>query len=298
MDEEKNVIQEFLREVKLGTENILSVAKEVSEEGEKLTTIALQNRQLQPEPPAEPALARSPKRSHVFHDALGCGRYLARYGGANTIVLADVGHRRMVAVLDETETHGFETIRMEPRVHPLFAGWYELCDKTSKVQNLAQYLLEHRREIVAPDAMTLLADFSQLRGTAKITTEVGTMTARKHHCINGLMVETTIQGENQKDLVELPDSITVEAPLYLGTAPLQFTFDLTLRVDPETHDILAKLTSCDLAAAEVAAFAEMMDQIETYLATLRLGTDGQLNPDGPVVTYGSVQYESWDCVRK
>jgi len=279
MSEGHNVIKDFVREVKLGTENLLSVAKEVNDDGEKLTTIAMQNRQLQPEPPREAALARSPKRAHTFHEAAGLGEYLGKYGGNNTVVLADVRARKMEVVLDESAIDGFEVLDLIPRIHPLFLAWYGLKEHQVEIKVLAQFLLEHRREITDPDPMTLLADFSQLRGTSKITTESGTVTAKNHHCLNGVMVETTIKGVNNKELVELPNSITVKAPLYLGTEPQDFTFDLTLRVDPNNNEIVAKLTSADLEEAEVNAFEEMMQTIREQIAGIAI--------------FGSVEHSEW-----
>jgi len=279
MSEGQNVIKDFVREVKLGTENLLSVAREVNDDGEKLTTIAMQNRELQPEPPREAALARSPKRAHFFHEAGGFGTYLSKYGGNNTVVLADVGARKMEAVLNEYALDGFEVLYLQPRIHPLFHAWYNLKEHPVEIKVLAQFLLEHRREITDPDPMTLLADFSQLRGTSKITTESGMVTAKNHHCLNGVMVETTIKGASNKELVELPNSITVRAPLYLGTEPRGFTFDLTLRVDPNNNEIVAKLSSADLCDAEVKAFEEMMHTIQEQIAG--------------IVTFGSVEYSDW-----
>ena len=86
-----------------------------------------------------------------------------------------------------------------------------------------------------------------------MTIERGTGTK----AINGLMIETTIQGKDKSEYIDLPDAITINVPLFVRTEPRQIEIDL-LATAGDTN-VFMRAVSADVATAMVAAFDEMLD---------------------------------------
>jgi hypothetical protein len=93
-------ISELIRTVREGQETIFDL---LDEGGEKVKTIEVRRRKLQPELPEqlpEADIARAKARSHVFNCINTFADYLTRWGDRETsIVLADVNSRTITAVL-------------------------------------------------------------------------------------------------------------------------------------------------------------------------------------------------------
>jgi hypothetical protein len=284
-NEQRTVIEDFIRKVGKGEENAIELLEHLMEDGSKVRTIALQNRQLRPEPPLPPERSESPRRNHVFHDVEGFAAYLTKYKTENTVVLANVPAMSIVAVLDEKAEKGFETLTLNPVLHPLFAPWADLLEKSASdsedplaVDQFAEFVMTNRRSVVSPDAKDLVMTLSHVKASRKITIDRG----RGKKCLNGVMIETNIQGQAGSEFVELPDSLTLNVPIFVRTSPRQIEIDM-LTVASESN-VFMRAVSADVEQAKVEAFEEMLAECRKIDAGIVVGT-------------GCPQTREWDYLR-
>jgi len=267
---QRNVIEDFIRKVSKGEENALAIAHQDTADG-KVHIVALQNRELQPEPVDPPQRAESDRRMHVFSGIDGFIAYLKKFGDEkNTVVLADPSGEAIFGTLDETAKTGFEVVEFHPVLHPLFAPWAAVLGKALKIQTFVQFLSDNRRAIEVPDGKTLQRSLSQVKVSRKIEMCQGI----GKQSINGIMVEQNIGGQTKQDLVELPDEIVISVPIYVGTAK-RVTLAIDLNLDANEDDgVIVRLTSADLIEQRVQAFDEFVAAITFDLkdrATVGLG---------------------------
>ena len=267
-------IAEFIREVLPGEENTISIAKDTDDEtGSKVTTIALQNRKLQPEPPAPPQKAESPRRAHSFHDIAGFCDYLKKYKTKDTVVLADVEACKMQAIMDESRSTGFEIVTLTPAIHPMFQPWKGVLGRPLEITSFAEFIMQNRRQIFEPDGREMALLFSQVRASTTMTVNRGV----GRRSINGVMIETVIQGDRKNELVELPDSITIQVPLFVSTKPQNIEIDLLVLARGEGLTVTA--SSALVLDAMTASFMEMLDEVKFL--------------DGVVCSTGKAAHEPW-----
>jgi hypothetical protein len=283
-DQPRTSIEEFIRKVNKGEENAVDLAQKIRQDGSEQITVALQNRQLQPEPPRPPLRAESPRRCHTFHDVETFAAYLAKYKTQDTVVLADVPSLLILATLDEKAEDGFETIALRPAIHPLFEPWQELLERAKDeegepltVEAFAEFVMTNRRAVVAPDARELVMVLSQIKASKKITIDRG----RGMKSINGVVIEVSIQGQLKSEIVDLPDSLTLAVPLFIRTDPQQIEIDL-LAVAGAT-EVYMRAVSADVEQAKVAAFEQMLAECRAI--------------EGVVVGTGHPQTAAWDYLK-
>lgn len=278
MDPTGTKIADFLRTVPKGNENAIELSELGLSDGGKARVVALQNRQLQPEPPIAPDRAESPRRQHIFHDVEGFGRYLEAYKSKHTVVLADVPNVTIHAVLDETAENGFEVVTLQPQTHPLFAPWQKLlANEAVDILSFARFVLQHRRSIIKPDGLETALLFGQVRAASKVTLQKGV--GKKS--VNGLVVETEIQSDRQAEPVDLPDTLTIRCPLYVGTPAVDLEIDLLTAVIADSVAVI--VSSSHVLEAEVEAFAGMVSAL------------GEI--EGIVVGLGRPEHDSWIYLR-
>ena len=99
--------------------------------------------------------------------------------------------------------------------------------------------------------------------------------------LNGVMIETTIQGQDKKDFIDLPEQLTIATPLFVRTAKQQIEID-QLAVAGET-DVFMRAVSADVESAKVAAFEEMMTECSKI--------------EGAVVGTGHPETTPWDYIK-
>ena len=250
-------IEKFLEEVEVGQENAISIVREMLPDGKENITLAMQNRILQPEQPKHPQKRQSPARAHVFHDIDGFVEYLEEYRTENTVVLTNVEAQSICAILDDKAYNGFETIRMQPIIHPLFEAWESLLDVNCTVNTFAEFIMSNRRQIIDPDGRETALLFGQIRAAINTTIQKG----RGKSSINGIMVETEIQGERNSEPVELPETITIECPLYVGTEPIRIEFDLLVHMSCD--EVAVRMSSSQVKAARIDIFMAMIENLRS-----------------------------------
>ena len=279
MEQEATKLMQFIREVAKGQENALDIQNLVTAGGEKRTVIALQNRELQPEQPKEPILAKSPRRAHIFHDVQTFKSYIKKVKTDNTVILANVESRSISAIVDDlTKEGGCEIVALVPPIHPLFAPWNSILDETMPVLQFAEFAMMHRRAVKKPEGRELAMVLSQIKASTRIEVAQG----KGAKSLNGIMVETLIQGQKGTDLVEIPETISIRVPLFLGTDPKDIEIDLLISGDRENR-IFVKAISGDVLQAQVEAFEDMVRE----LADL----------EGLVAGLGAPGYQSWETLE-
>ncbi len=274
--------------VKDGQENVFEIVRETllppNEEGEVKTEIkvGLQNRVLQPEDPRPPIRAESGAINHTFYDVNGFCDYLLRYGGPFTVILACVNSCFMKATLNEQGELGRETIDFQPQFHPLFVPWLNMAGKMHPILSLVENLMDNRRSVLAPDAKTMILMLSQLRVKKDVDIQIGFGT----DCINGLMVKARIQGTENSYPVDLPDHLTINAPIFVGTEPQSIDFDLT--VLERDDKVWVKISCADLVVQKTKAFEAMLETVRAKVLW---------DDERPVVGMGVIGYQEWIYLR-
>jgi hypothetical protein len=266
-------VGDFLRCVQKGEENVIEIVRKLGPAGKEGTTrLALQNRQLLPEPPRPPTRAESPKRAHSFAEVDGFGAYLRKYGTEDTVILGDLSRPAISAILDETDAYGFEIVTLLPQPSPLLAPWLALMAKPVPVTAFAEAVIANRRSVDEPNARELVSELSQITATETTTLQRG----RGNAALNGIIVRTEIQGQTRDEVVELPEIIVIEAPVYLGLPAQRLELDLTLIV--HEGEIYARLTCSQLVEANLAAFNSMLEHLreldEAKAWTIAMGRPG------------------------
>jgi len=274
-----DIVNSILGNISKGNSTLIEVCNELTEDGKKNIKFAVEQRQVCPEQPKPPIKAESPKRAHVFHDAVGFAEYLTKYKTTDTVVFIDIAGQKAVAVINEKAEKGFETVELSPALHPLFTPWLPLLNNQPKpIQFFADFLTANRRSITQPDGKTLVLMLSQVKVSRKITLQRGF----GKHCINGLTCEMDIFGQQpQSEQIELPDSIKISVPLYIATEPVEIEVDLTLGADDE--EIYVKCQSADLTVKTVEAFNAMLEKVRAIKDV--------------IVTLGKPGTASWDYLR-
>ncbi len=275
-----DVINDLFTNVQKGKEVVIDTVRKVIDGKENLE-FHFGNREIQPEMPKQPDRKESPRRQHCFHDAASLEIYLKKYKTAETVVYADTIEERVYVVIDEKAITGFEIITMKPQMHPLFTPWENIIKKGYiEVQKFADLLKENRRSIVEPLVKELLYTLGQIKVSKNLTLQKGF----GKHSVNGIVCEIDITGkgntENQQ--VEIPDTIVIEVPIYLATEPVTLELDITIDVDDD-NDIVAKVTSPDLATMKVKAFESMLEKVKAI--------------DGVTVTLGRPDHIDWARVK-
>lgn len=274
--EKPEELRSFLRGVAQGDENVIDVMRDLSADGE---VVPGERRVVLTRRPATPERMETPPRAHQFHEVEGFAAYLAQYAGAHTVILADLESQRISAVLDETQASGVETVFLVPQTHPLFEPWDELLGmEPVEVMAFAEFVMRNRRAVVEPNGRDLAMLFSQIHASSRTTMQRG----QGKTALNGVMVETVIQGQSHNEVVELPDEITLELPIYVTDAsPRRVVVDLL--VCERGGKITVSSSAAGLADLRVRAFLEMLEPLREL--------------DGPVVSLGSARHVSWEYVK-
>ncbi len=253
-------IMALIRQAKEGVETHFDLIHSLDENGDTTgaKTLTISRRQLQPELAPPPRRAESPRRNHTLHSAESLKDYLTLYATDQCVVMADVNQEIIRAVLDETAENGKEIIYMKPAIHPKLAPWLEIIDKVVPVHKLATFIMQNRRTIISPDPREMAVLFHNLRMSKAITVYDG----KGARAVNGISIETTIQGKKENQFVELPQSIKLYTPIYVGTDPVEFEIDLLVHAQTEEGKAAVDITSSELTTARVEAFEQMLQSLK------------------------------------
>lgn len=230
-----------------------------------------------PETPIKGPLSRA----HTFNDVESFIEYVHKEATQRAVILGDIKNRRVTCVLDEAGAYPYgnsdvkceqECVYFEPIEHPLFTPWTKLSG-WNEVREFAMFLMQNRRAVAEPDGMDLAYVFSQVQMSKAITLQAGV--GKK--AINGVVCEVDIAGEKKGMPVELPDSIVLSLPIFVGGKPIRIIVDLHV-----THRSDAIMVFCSFSDVE----AQKIEAFEQMLAMIR-------NETGRLVGLGRVQLTDW-----
>jgi len=265
----------FIEQVDRRNWRSLDVAREVLEGKDHLTVTFKQE-------PIVPVRMESPARAHRFWSVEGFTQYLQKYATADLVVLGDVDRALIAAVLNEQAEGGFEVVTFSPLMHPFWKPWAVLLDKLVPlpIRDFAKFVVAQRHVIAEPDPETLALTLAQVRVSKKVEMQTGFGV----QSINGIMVETSIQGQKaQMEPVALPTRITLDCPMFIQRPNVRIEIDLI--VDLEGDKVVVDLVSGDAEAKAIAAFTEMIDEMRAAL------------PDAKVAL-GRVEHEDWRYINR
>lgn len=266
-------IADLIRKVTDGAETVMDIGLDAA--GNQ--TVRFGQRKLQPELPTM-VRSESPPRAHVFHTPQSVVEYVETYGCGTTVILLDVPAMRGCVVLDEARDEQFECLPFEPIKHPLFAEWAAILGKRMDVLQFAEFVMGHRRQVVHPDGRDVALTFSQLTASTKMTVNRG----QGKTALNGVMVETTIQGKKGEAFVELPESLTIRLPLFVGEDPSDIEIDLLIGANGEA--IWVSASAAGVLQAQFEAFDRMAAAIKEGCQEATVG-------------FGRVNYSEWDYLE-
>lgn len=275
-------VEDLIKQLQPEVSTSIRLVKEFDENIGQIARLVVEQRRLNPEEPRPPVRSESKPIAHLFYDVSSFIAYLSKYGGSNTVVFANPDNGSMQAVMDEKAKSGFEIITCKPMLHPLWRPWEELVsnDKSVSLDEFVSFLLQHRR--VVKNGRELALELGQITATTTVELHRG----RGKSAVNGLIVKTKIQGQEATNLVELPDSITLECPIFVNTKVQVITIDLTIDVVESGQRVVVALSSGDLAAAKVSA-------IESMFAAMTALTE-----KGMTVSLGAPVYGQWEYLKE
>lgn len=256
--------------------SVNALVKKLEDGGKHLI---VEMRTLNPEPPAFPTRMETPPRDHLFYDAEGFVSYLQKFGTPNTVILADQKTGRIEAIIDENSMRGVEVISLFPQIHPRWQPWDALIGKTIPLSAFVDFLRNNRRAVFGGDndgGRSLLLALSQIRAS----TEVELCEGSGKNSMNGIMIKTRIQGKESSSLAELPETIKIKTPIFIGEQDVQIEMDLILDTAEGGKIVTARIASADLLEAKIAAFEKIVDLIRGM--------------DLWTVSYGSERRGAWN----
>lgn len=274
-------LQDLLTQVQVGQATALTIEKDVKP---GVTTIQVSQRAVNAEDPRAPKRAETPKRCHAFLTAASLGDYLKKYGNPDTVIYADSDAGQITAILTETAKDGVEAMTMRPKVHPSAAPWRAIAGKTIELATFLDVILQNRRAITKPDAKELITILSQLKATKKIEVQRG----RGTKTLNGVMVEFELQGKINKEIVEIPETMTIVVPIFLGTEASRIDLDLTIDGDANEDGmaVMVRISASQWAEAELAAFEAMIGTAQEH-AGKNVG----------LTVLGAPNHKPWDYLK-
>ena len=269
------IVKDVLRNIPTGNETVFDLAKEIGSDGTPKQVITVIQRKVNPEPPAAPVKAESPRRGHQFFEAAGFVAYLDRYGGENTIVLANPVDRTVTAVLDEKAEKGFERIALAPPLHPTFEPWYAMFGERIPLGQFAEFIIANRSTVTAPAPKALSMLFRQVTVAEGTTMQRGTGA----NSINGVVVVRTIKGNKDEQPMDLPDQVIITCPLLACSLD-----NRSLEVDLTVGMADGKVYVLPTCAESEVQLAEEFDALVKAL---------KFKAPGVVVGSGKIQHNDW-----
>lgn len=276
-------------------QTLVDVARKMVGDKEAMS-FTVTHKTVNPEPPVMPPRKESPRRNHTINDIEGFAKYIEEYKTEKTVILVDIESRKARAILNEEASHGFEIINFEPVIHPLFHPWSvmmlsDIKDDSPALKEVvglrasafANFIQTNRRAIVEPDGQELARLLAQIKISKKIEIQHGT----GPHSINGIVCEMDIGGLKKNEIVDIPETLNIEVPLFVGTDPVKLEIDLLVGTadgpECERLEVTIKMLSADVDLKIYEAFSSMLNGINRI--------------DGVIVAIGSDNYLEWDYLQ-
>lgn len=269
-EERQKPFTDFLKALDPGEENAVRFVSEVVGDNKQLTVTFEQ-------PTIAPPRRESQARAHTFQTVDSLIRYAQAFVKEDCVVLADFSQGEITMAINEKATNGREILRCIPQTHPTFAAWSNLLEARMAIGVMAQFMQAHRRRVIKPDGPELALTLSQVRLSKKVTVDKGC----GRRAVNGLTCETHITGGPNTELIEIPETITVRMPFFVGEPNVDYDVDIILA--EQENQVYAHLSSPDVSDKQLAEWERLVARIEDALHG--------------VVGLGRLHYEKWDYWR-
>lgn len=250
----ETTLKELLEKVRVGKPTAFSLVDDLAGDGTiqgKRLVVEILDQRAEP-----PRRHESPARAHEFSDVKGFADYLLKYGNDDLVILADVAGERITAILDESSKQGREMVYFKALEHPFWRPWANVIGHIITLDAFISHLRNYRGSVVEPDARELLMAMSQIETRTEIKVHRGT--GKK--CLNGMLVKTTIQGSVREEIVELPDYLELELPIYVTRPAMRIKLDLNIQASKE-GDVAVSMSCGDLVQAKFQAFSQILDEV-------------------------------------
>jgi len=279
-----DAVQDLITRISDSQQTVMDVVTTQDEAGNTIKKLIVEKRKVAAEDPRPLVKEESKPRSHIFYNVKGFVDFLTKYGKDTTVVFSNPNEGRVQAVLDDRlDRGGTEIVTFEPLIHPRWATWAQLLAvRRVALAQFADFLGWNRRAIIEPDGRDLMLMLSQVKGSTSIELYQG----KGKRALNGLLIKTNIQGSKGEEIVELPETITLQVPLYVQTQPVDVEIDLCIETTPDGTGIFVTLNSGDVLDAKLQAFDEMCFALEPLKKT-----------PGMVVTMGAPDYAEWNYLK-
>jgi hypothetical protein len=272
----EDMITKALSEASPKARSVVEMVQEILSDGGKRIDVTFRR------PVEIPTLAKTPRRSHVFESIHALCNYLEREAKVNAVALLDGSSGEACVVLDEGKADGVEQVYLKPVLHPLLTPWSAMVGRVIGSQEFLRVVSDNRRTIQSPTAAELISMLRQLRIHSSKTVEVG----EGSEAVNGVMVKTTIKGVANETEVGLPQTLSVQCPLFIDAHAREISFDLfVLERKDEDDPIGIRVSSSDLAVQKLEEISLWSNQIKSAM------------PEGAVVGFGKVQHREWEYVK-
>ncbi len=232
----------------------IDVAKALLEDGKERVSLVVRQ-----EPVVRERLESGP-RAHRIDTWMGVVAYVEKYHTENTVIFADARAERALVVIDERAATGVETLTFQPQVDAEFTPWADLIAVGEiAAPDLATFIRANRRTIVDPDGKELALLFSQMRTATAIRLDQG----RGGKSVNGVVVETKIQGQKKSELVDIPETVKVRCPIFFDEEPVDLEVDLDAYTQgqPGMTQILVRVSAPGYVKARQQGFDAIITAI-------------------------------------
>lgn len=182
-------------------------------------------------------------------------------------IYADLDQRLIVAVLDSNgaETAGWakHVLRFGLRHSPAWTAWTAISGKLMSQQQFAEFIEDHRPDIMQPDAADVLELAQTFQATIKAEFKSGVQLKNGQREFQ--FTETIDQSAGRSGRMQIPDTIQLALPVFDADVMAEaVTARLRTRVNDGRLSIGVILDEVDVKVR--SAFQAIVDQIDTDVA--------------------------------
>jgi hypothetical protein len=253
---ESDTLKKVLTEVKEGETTAIELVRGMGDDA-PIAELRITNT------PATPIRAESPPRQHVFYNVAGFLSYLAANATGETVILTDPDKLTAKAVIDDRAVNGFEYVQFQPKYHPLMkmvkSTILAYPGQAIEIKRFAGEVMRCRQVIAKADNLDR-NQISMLMQQVSVSSQIVAKHGTGKVATNGVMCKTTVKGELQDGTeIDLPDAITLELPIYIGTDPIKF--DVFLTVTTVGNNAAITVDAPDLDVKKFEVFEKMLQPI-------------------------------------
>ena len=250
--EAQDSIKAFLSEVQMLGSNAITVSKELLPDGKEGVTLDLRRSKVMPE------RMESPPRAHVFYDVESFVLFVKKNKTKNTLVAADVIAGVIEAVLDDKAEKGFEDVCLRPALFPAFELLSGMIGRQLDITEFAKQVMRNRS--VLGDEPDQGRQYALLMQQVTVASSIKACVGSGRKSVNGVMCTTEVKGGSGEDLVELPDALIVNVPLYVNRPSLRFLIDITVMASSR-GEVAVRTDAPELKVLQYQEIKEMADEV-------------------------------------